>query len=223
MQERGSRGGALVVVVDMAVTRLLVMMMIHWGLAVGQRQPGVCPYTTSFGCLNGGWCEMIVQGENYTCHCSDQFYGDKCELKGVPCGNKYCLNGGTCVQETTLCDCGSEWNGDETCSVRVRGEGNLGELQQTITIGRNGPRWYTVVFGVLGALIVVALSVATGVLLWRKNEMEKSMMFREMKPNEVQMQPTSGLAPLDNESLISRGQIVSNPDGSSPRASASHV
>ncbi|XP_071089001.1 protocadherin Fat 4-like [Haliotis cracherodii] len=80
-------------------------------------------------CQNGGKCDSeIVMHPGYsihnspsliltsakpevkpTCICPPSFAGDFCETPIGPCGESYCYNGGTCIQD--VCHCTPQWNG----------------------------------------------------------------------------------------------------------------
>ncbi|KAG2725327.1 hypothetical protein I3760_01G059900 [Carya illinoinensis] len=82
----------------------------------------MCDGTNSFWCENGGSCEEIVQGENYTCKCLPGFTGEHCEHSGAPCGQIFCFHEAECLVEAEgdVCQCPPDWKGSTDCSLRTK-------------------------------------------------------------------------------------------------------
>jgi hypothetical protein len=94
----------------------------HCEFEAGQ-EPSVC----LLGCRNGGKCKIGAPSwQHYYrgkggwtnpldllhCQCPEGYTGLLCEIKGTPCGNSHCHNGGTCIQTSNpdgssnfFCDC----------------------------------------------------------------------------------------------------------------------
>jgi len=55
-------------------------------------------------CANGGLCQF--ENNSFSCACTHQFYGKRCE-KLSPCNNNFCKNGGLCTLEgdNPKCNC----------------------------------------------------------------------------------------------------------------------
>jgi hypothetical protein len=67
-------------------------------------------------CENGGTCRLGVKSydvalynefwdnhENYmTCDCPEGYYGNRCEINGIECGDKHCFNGATCEDALSI-------------------------------------------------------------------------------------------------------------------------
>lgn len=82
-------------------------------------------------CENGGLCTLGDQPTYFEdevshayCQCPDHYTGAFCELKKEPCGNDYCLHGGTCVDRFVngevkfSCDCSEAGDGIDSYGGR---------------------------------------------------------------------------------------------------------
>ena len=76
----------------------------------------MCDGTNSFWCENGGTCEEIVQGEDYSCKCPPGYTGEHCEHPGAPCGRIFCFHEAECLTESDVCECPPNWKGSVDCS-----------------------------------------------------------------------------------------------------------
>eukprot|EP01018_Ginkgo_biloba_P018996 Gb_11515 [translate_table: standard] len=80
----------------------------------------MCDGTNSFWCENGGTCDEIIQGENYTCKCQPGYIGKHCEHSGSPCGNIFCFHQAECIKEDSICDCPPDWKGSDDCALSTK-------------------------------------------------------------------------------------------------------
>eukprot|EP00192_Tetraselmis_astigmatica_P018318 CAMPEP_0117652840 /NCGR_PEP_ID=MMETSP0804-20121206/2852_1 /TAXON_ID=1074897 /ORGANISM="Tetraselmis astigmatica, Strain CCMP880" /LENGTH=237 /DNA_ID=CAMNT_0005458935 /DNA_START=746 /DNA_END=1459 /DNA_ORIENTATION=- len=78
-----------------------------------------------FYCLNGGECAMTAGFDHPVCACPEDFMGEHCESRVVPCyGGSYCVQGnGVCAEDGMRCECFNGFSG-ETCDVAVIQETN---------------------------------------------------------------------------------------------------
>jgi hypothetical protein len=80
-------------------------------------------------CLNGGGCQLVPSLSTFTCNCQNGYSGIYCQIPPNPnpiCTAGYCLNNGTCFNQTTnpnlqitaMCICTLAFTGS-TCGISV--------------------------------------------------------------------------------------------------------
>jgi hypothetical protein len=84
--------------------------------------PGYCELNAN-PCLHGGTCSNDTEFDSFFCSCPDPYSGDTCQKSDTSCAadsEAQCLNGGTCVPDTSggQCECPACFEGDK-CETYV--------------------------------------------------------------------------------------------------------
>ena len=85
-------------------------------LVLSWKKPG----DSSFTAIPLASLSSYVADTQFTCTCDLGYTGDVCDEVIVPCDASFCLNGGTCIQETAgnTCFCPNGWSGSN-CQTAV--------------------------------------------------------------------------------------------------------
>ncbi|XP_051935151.1 protein jagged-1 isoform X2 [Hippocampus zosterae] len=91
---------------------------VNWGGLLCDKDLNYCG--THQPCKNSGTCTNTEPNE-YQCECQDGFRGRNCDIVERACVSSPCVNGATCVEDSTgfSCVCAEGWTG-QTCANVVR-------------------------------------------------------------------------------------------------------
>nr|XP_061797518.1 protein jagged-1-like [Nerophis lumbriciformis] len=91
---------------------------VNWGGLLCDKDLNYCG--THQPCKNGGTCTNTEPNE-YQCDCQEGFLGRNCDIVEHACLSSPCMNGATCVEDSTgfSCSCAEGWTG-KTCADAVK-------------------------------------------------------------------------------------------------------
>ncbi|XVE77171.1 hypothetical protein DITRI_Ditri13aG0040300 [Diplodiscus trichospermus] len=155
----------------------------------------MCDGSNSFWCENGGICEEIVQGEEYSCKCPPGYGGERCEHHGAPCGRIFCFHGAECMAESNACECPHNWKGSVDCSLPTK---------NTTDTSRNSdmsqlPHWGSSNSSTNWIVVVVAISFSVGAVAGGAIYAKKLFAKKERAPKFQQLSRMRSRGILDDD------------------------
>ncbi|XP_039046229.1 delta-like protein 4 [Hibiscus syriacus] len=152
----------------------------------------MCDGTNSFWCENGGLCEEIVQGEDYSCKCPLGYTGKHCQYPGVRCDRMFCFHGAECLVESNACECPSDWKGSVDCSLPTTnttdssGDSSMSELPHWGSNNSSNTNWTLVIVGTLFSVgAVTGGAIFAKKLLGKKETTPKFQQLSRMQSNGI--------------------------------------
>ncbi|XP_039048266.1 protein jagged-1b-like [Hibiscus syriacus] len=152
----------------------------------------MCDGTNSFWCENGGICEEIIQGEDYSCKCPLGYTGKHCRYPGVPCGRMFCFHGAECLVESNTCECHSDWKGSVDCSLPTTNttdsseDSSMSELPHWGRKDNSNTNWTLVIVGTLFSVgAVTGGAIYAKKLLGKKETAPKFQQLSRMQSHRI--------------------------------------
>ncbi|XVF80106.1 hypothetical protein PTKIN_Ptkin15bG0043800 [Pterospermum kingtungense] len=156
----------------------------------------MCDGTNSFWCENGGICEEIVQGEDYSCICPPGYSGDHCEHPGARCGRIFCFHGAECLAESGVCQCPPNWKGSVDCSLPTQNttdpsmNSNMPQFPHWGSSNNSSTNWI---------VVVVAISFSIGAVAGGAIYAKKLFGKKETAPKFQQLSRMQSRGILDDD------------------------
>ncbi|XWS46125.1 hypothetical protein CRYUN_Cryun14cG0036800 [Craigia yunnanensis] len=155
----------------------------------------MCDGTNSFWCENGGICEEIIQGEDYSCKCPPGYTGEHCEHPGALCGRIFCFHEAECLAESDVCECPPNWKGSVDCSLPTKNRtdssmnSNMSQL----------PHWGRSNSSTNWIVVVVAISFSIGAVAGGAIYAKKLFGKKETAPKFQQLSRMQSHGILDDD------------------------
>ncbi|XP_022759559.1 delta-like protein 1 [Durio zibethinus] len=155
----------------------------------------MCDGTNSFWCENGGICEEIVQGEDYSCKCPPGYTGERCEHPGAPCGRIFCFHEAECLAQSDVCQCPPNWQGSVDCSLPTKNTTDSSMDSITSQL----PHWRSSNSSTNWIVVVVAISFSIGAVAGGAIYAKKLFGKKETAPKFQQLSRMKSLGILDDD------------------------